>query len=109
MRFGELPFSVALLVVAGLAAAGVVVAVRLDLSGLWFIGLVPAAAFAMAYLAGYHRRPTVDRTPEPEEAFDDPVEAADRIARGEEPPVADATGPPAAGPPGASEPSGPVG
>lgn len=106
MRFGELPFGVALLIVAGLAAAGVVAAVRFGLPGLWFVGLVPAAAFAIAYLMGYDRRPSIDRPMDPEDAFDDPVEAADRIARGEEPP--------AAGPmeipdvPGGPDPPGPV-
>ena len=109
MRFADLPFGVALLIVAGLAAAGVVLAARLDLSGLWFLGLVPAAAFAMAYLAVYGRRPSIDRPPGPEEEFDDPVEAADRIARGEAAAGAEAPEPPAVEPPVGPDPPAPVG
>ncbi|MGI0132590.1 MAG: hypothetical protein ACREDK_05810 [Thermoplasmata archaeon] len=88
MRFGDLPFGLALLLVAGLAALGVAGIVRLGDPSSWYLGLLPAVVVAVLYLVSYDARPRLDAPPPPAEDFDDPVAEADRIRRGIELPDA---------------------
>ena len=81
MRFGDLPFALALLLVGAVAAIGVVAMVRLGLAAWWPVGIVPSAVIAAVYLWGYHARPALDASETPADEFDDPVAEADRWER----------------------------
>src|ERR1700686_2703958 len=78
MRFGDLPFVVAILLVAALAAIGVATTVELGESAYWAVGILPAAVVASIYLLGYQKRlpPGPKTTPEDDDDFDDPVAEA---------------------------------
>ncbi len=78
MKFGEIPFLLALGIVALIALLGVATVLLAGEPGLVPLPFVAAILFAAAYLYASHE-PSEGTAAAPEEPFDDPVEEADRI------------------------------
>jgi hypothetical protein len=107
VKFGDLPFLAALLIVAAIALVGLAVVFLTGERVLAPLPFVVAVAFAAAYLYASHRpEESPASPPEEDEPFDDPVEEADRIDSVAPPTAPAATAPTPVGVP-AAEPAGP--
>lgn len=82
MKLGDLPFLLALGVVAGIVLLGVVGSLVVGRTDLVWIPFVVAIAFAAVYLYASHVPEPPPAASVADEPFDDPVEEADRLSAG---------------------------